>query len=345
MNTLFIVWSCLIGLILSENQVKNDIPVYWLNLKEMTNRRSAMESHLKAYGMKNNRRIEALTPQTCNLLMLESSCNRVGFKDIAIVCSHVNALYEALHDNSTTSMNSKYFILLEDDVRFTFHVDFEKLISLAPKDFGALQLMMSHKTSIETHWEKYHKDFETFTYRPRDSSTWSAQAVLYNKEVVRRYIDKAVKIDRNGKLGFKLINSFDYKAAATKELNSFKPAIASECLFADMFVYSMAHPSYILNIPSLNSDIHGINSSLHQAHVAYHVQGFAAIEQIQEDLTEGRYKLPSFLSLLPSDGNRSGTPTANMSHSMTWRTIAANNQVTASHGVPKSFNFHKKAER
>jgi GR25 family glycosyltransferase involved in LPS biosynthesis len=324
----FFVWLTGLYFVVAE---LSELPVYWLNLDVMTQRRSGMEAHLKEYGVKYHKRVSALTPQTCNLIMVESHCNRVGFKDIAIVCSHVNALYTALQDNSSFAKNSKYFMVLEDDVRFSFRVNIEKLISSAPSDFGALQLMMSHKTTIEQLWTKHTSTSETFTYRPRNSTIWSAQAIIYNKDVIRNYIDSAVKLDRQGRPGFKLINSFDYQKAAAGPPNRYKPAIASECLFADMFMYSVAHPSYILNVPILNSAPHGANSSLHQAHVAYHVQGFAAIEQIQEELQKGKHKMPEFLSLI-GDSSRSGGNNY-------WRDIAERNQVTASHGVPKKFNF------
>jgi hypothetical protein len=298
-----------------------------------------MEAHLKDYGIKYHKRVSALTPQTCNLLMVESHCNRVGFKDIAIVCSHVNALHIALHDNSSFAKNSKYIMILEDDVRFTYHVDTDKLILSAPPNFGALQLMMSHKTTIEQLWTKHTVTSEIFTYRPRNSTIWSAQAVIYNKDIIRSYIDSAVKLDRQGRAGFKLINSFDYQKAATGPPNRYKPAIASECLFADMFMYSVAHPSYILNIPILNSAPHGVNSSLHQAHVAYHVQGFAAIEQIQEDIQKGQHKMPDFISVIKK-GDSTGDKGDAGNY---WRDIAERNQVMASHGVPKKFNFKQQA--
>ena len=131
---------------------------------------------------------------------------------------------------------------------------------------------MSHKIHIKQHFERYSaspmNDKELFTYRPRNSTIWSAQAILYRKDAVRRFVESAVKKDHRGILGFKLLNSFDYHKFDTLHdnaegvkgpiiervaVNPYRPTIPSECLFADMFLYSVAHPTFILNVPLLNS--------------------------------------------------------------------------------------------
>jgi GR25 family glycosyltransferase involved in LPS biosynthesis len=91
-------------------------PVYYLNLDQHVQRRQAMEAHLSSLQLPYFKRVAALTPQTCNLLMVESPCFRVGPMDIAILCSHVNALYAALEDQHPSAKQSAYFLLLEDDV-------------------------------------------------------------------------------------------------------------------------------------------------------------------------------------------------------------------------------------
>ena len=80
--------------------VCSEIPIYWLNLDSMPDRAISISRHLTEYGFKYHRRITALTPKTCNLLMYECQCARVGINDIAILCSHLSALYIALNDNN-----------------------------------------------------------------------------------------------------------------------------------------------------------------------------------------------------------------------------------------------------
>jgi GR25 family glycosyltransferase involved in LPS biosynthesis len=328
------------------------IPVYWINLDFMKERRDSMTTHLNEVGFQNHKRITALTPQTCNLIMVDSNCNRVSTADVSIACSHVSAMHTALHDQAEAAKASKYFLVLEDDVRFKFKVDVEKLIASAPDDFGALQLMMSHKLQIEGAWNHYlwslndskdgHKRADYFIHRPRNSTVWSAQAVIYNKDIIRPFIERAVVADRNGLLGYKLVTSADYEKTNPAKINAYKPVIACACLFADMFVYAMAQPAYVLTVPFLNSAAQGVNSSYHQSHVVYHLQGFAKAQQIQNELAEDPALLPPFLTPLKAAQKETeqqlrGSPHSPAEKAVDWVDVAKRNPAHG-HGVPKRFN-------
>lgn len=304
----------------------------------MIERATLMKEHLDSYGVKHHKRIPGLTPDTCNLLMYECSCNRVSINDIAILCSHVNALYTALHDTSPTATQSEYFVIIEDDIRFQFRIEFDTLIAAAPNDFGALQLMMSRKQDVGEHWNRYlaassssRPQSAYFSYRPKNSTVWSAQAILYKKEAIRKFIDYAVVADRHGRRGFKLVNTFDYKVTPVNRFNNinrYRPSIFSDCIFADMFLYSMAHPTYILNIPIFNSHVLGMNSSCHQSHVKHHVHGFSRIQDIQNSLRSGDAPLPPFIKPLESMKFKNSN-TSYSFDSVNWRDIAAQNPLSA----------------
>lgn len=271
------------------------VPVYYINMDAHTARRDAIENHLAQLHVPYYRRIPALTSETCNLLMVESPCLRVNFLDVAIMCSHLQALHMALNDPDPLAQMSDYFLVLEDDVRFLWAIDFERLINQAPVGFGALQLMLSHRPHLEEVWERFMSTNgdELFTYRPRNSSVWSAQAILYRKDAIRSFVDAAVVRDRRGRVGFKMVNSFQYdkllekpaarpKAPLPSEvltINPFRPVVACECLFADMFLYAMARPAFMSTLPLLNSAAQGMKSTIHQNHVAFHIHGFLAAEE------------------------------------------------------------------
>eukprot|EP01039_Chlorochromonas_danica_P005774 gene5774-6359_t len=278
--------------------VSLDVPVYWLNLDERADRRESMSRHLSEIGVAYHRRVAALTAETCNLLLVDNFCS-IGNKVIATLCSHVNLLYEAVHDSTPAARNSPFFLVLEDDVRFLYHVDFKRLISLLPRSFGSVQLMMSHKLDIEQAWDIYRSSVgngsspspllashHLFTLRPRNVSTWSAQAILYRKDAIKQFLSVAVRADRLGKRAFVLSHSQDYARYPPNQLNPFRPTIGARCLYTDAFLYAMAQPSYVLNIPIFNSAKEGLNSSLHKDHVPYHVHGFAAIERITQEISE-----------------------------------------------------------
>jgi hypothetical protein len=282
---------------LSESTSPFSFPIYWINMDSNTERKLSMESHLNAINVVYHKRIEAKSPETCNLIMVETPCMRVKLKDIAVVCSHIHAIHTALHDPNPVAKRSSYFLVLEDDIRFQWKVDFSSLISMIPKGFGSVQLMMSHKPQIQEIFSIYNESVgkghpQYVVPRPRNASIWSAQAILYSKEIIRPIINKIVSFDRHKELGYKLVNSFKYDQ---RSINPYHPSIPCECLFSDMYLYAMAQPSYVLTVPLFNSGDAGLNSTMHQTHVVFHIRGFAEIEQVVESMKEKRLSLPSFL--------------------------------------------------
>ena len=320
-------------------------PIYYINMDDMPERARLMEVHLQELGLLGvSRRVAGLTTKTCNLIMVERMCKghkgRMGFEEIAILCSHVNAIRTAVLDPAPYAKSSRYALILEDDVRMSFRIDFGALVKQAPRDFGILQLMTSHVDDFETMWEKYANDTEAgaapgivtsggnataslhvpsthlhhgaedhahlynhklWTFRDRESTVWSAQAYLIDKEAFRGFVSAAVQPDRSGLLGFKLISQQDFKRPNDRD-NPYKPVIMSQCIFSDMFIYSVGQPAYILNAPIFNGAIVGHNSTynLHQKHVAFHVRGFFEIHKAQRLMAASPRLLPSFLSPLPA---------------------------------------------
>lgn len=339
-------WLLLLALILISSRSLLSTPVYYINMEDMPERARLMEKHLKELGLLGvSRRVAGLTTKTCNLIMVERMCKghkgRMGFEEIAILCSHVNAIRTAVLDSAPHAQSSRYALILEDDVRMSFRIDFGALVKQAPRDFGVLQLMTSHVDDFETMWEKYTNDTVTggaspgavgipganataphapsthlhhgaedqvhqynhklWTFRDRESTVWSAQAYLIDKEAFRGFVAAAVQPDRTGRLGFKLISQQDFKRPNDRD-NPYKPVIMSQCIFSDMFIYSVGQPAYILNAPIFNGAVVGHNSSynLHQKHVAFHVRGFFEIHKAQGLMAANPSLLPSFLSPLPA---------------------------------------------
>lgn len=309
------------------------IPIYYINMDDMHERAALMDSHLRDMGYSLVRRVSGFTPKTCNIIMLERICKghkgRMGFEEIGILCSHLNAIRIAVEDNAPSARSSKYALILEDDVRFSFSVNFQKLIEQAPQDFGVLQLMTSHRDDFEVLWEQYtgevnqsaeahahahfHKggdnqgaheadkyNHRLWTFRDRQSTVWSAQAYIINKDHYREFISAAVAKDRKGRMGFKIISLQDFNKK-NDHTNQFKPVIMSQCIFADMFIYSVGTPCYILNVPMLNGAIVGHNSTynLHNKHIAFHVRGFHEIFKAQEQIMSTSSMMPDFAKQLP----------------------------------------------
>jgi hypothetical protein len=207
-----------------DSVLRPTIPVYWINLDKDIERKRLMENHLNNdVKFPYQKRIPALIPTTTNLLMFEQECKRWSLSDVAILASHLKAIYTAIYDDipnrspngaNTTTTQSKYALILEDDIRFQYTIDFDALIASAPRNFGVLQLMTSHYDQIVGLWNSYRYRSEIWTYRRQDSSIWSAQAYLINKETFKQYVDVAVlrlqpPQDKHFELAFKIIQTFD----------------------------------------------------------------------------------------------------------------------------------------
>jgi hypothetical protein len=94
------------------------------------------------------------------LKILEKPCKRNTVRDIAVIMSHLSAMHTAIVYSNTSSRHSismldEFALIVEDDVRFLYEVDFQGLISTAPKPFGILQLSTSNVEAIKSLWGKY----------------------------------------------------------------------------------------------------------------------------------------------------------------------------------------------
>ena len=234
-----------------ETTTASNPPVYWINLAANVARRQYMETQFRTFGFQQNHRIEAISPNSTRfrLLKLQKPCKRNTDKDLACIMSHLTAIYHAVYDvsSSSTSMtkgrsNSDVALIMEDDVKMLFHINFTALIETAPKDFGILQLVTSNEEAVQTVWSTFKQTqpatptattrtniggnmsnsgvdwtkklwtrnlWTTLTRNKRFPLFWSTQAYLINKKVIKAFIDdviEATKDDGNSDVGWRLWN-------------------------------------------------------------------------------------------------------------------------------------------
>ena len=334
--------------------------VYYINQDVNKARREYTEMKLKLFGYKGHR-IEAVTPvsPSYNISVLHKPCKRNTLKDIAVILSHLTAMHRAIYDinnqhssdikqnklnskgkesdkkDETTSFGgpttfsspqaprmSDYALIIEDDVKFLFHVNFSALILSAPKDFGILQLTTSNLEAIDKLWSEYeenlmlvkanygklseplqkklfirkYEDYQsqkalwteslwsTVSKTGREALFWSTQAYLINKKNLKPFIDDVVTSEGNGSLSFKIINSFNKnKCRRTKKY----PCILANCLFADTYLYAGGGPTYVTRLPLFSGAAMALSSELHQEHVAVHKKGFDRIDAITTKIQNG----------------------------------------------------------
>jgi hypothetical protein len=102
-----------------------------------------MEKKLNSLGFKHER-IKGITPKSSrfNLASLQKPCKRNTKKDISAILSHLTAIHRAVYtdrisvERKSAIRMSDYALVIEDDVKFLFQVNYTALIESAPKDFG-----------------------------------------------------------------------------------------------------------------------------------------------------------------------------------------------------------------
>ncbi len=296
------------------------LPAYWINLDDNIDRRDYMNKNFEVFGHQlgigSNRRISAVKPDTeaFRITKLEKPCKRNTDGDLAIILSHLTAIYRAIKDTSPMAQHNPYALILEDDVEFHLKADLRKVIQSAPADFGVLQLTTTNTEALTTLWGKFEASgFSSFWTPNKWSDTtkngkytlyWGALGYVIQKKVVEPFIDRVVDVAADGSLSFKIINSFfPDKCIQTKD----RPCVLANCLFSDSYIYSAAGPTYVSHFPILTSGKNmGLNSTAHQTHVPAHIEAFQEIQK----LLDGMRATPHYAKCKKKGHDTAGKPKA-----------------------------------
>lgn len=225
-------------------------------------------------------------------------------KEIGCTTSHLMAMRDAIY--STTS-NSRYAIIIEDDVKFPFDVDYEALANTAPPGFGILQLFNSNKQSMVYSWGEYLKKGKLW-HRSEKLIFWSTCAYMIDRAVMKPVIDKVV-YELNGWQHYKVIagisgpcaprecciNGTDTRWGYYGTFVHSPPCVEAAYGYqADSFLYAMA-TTYMLGIPLISNGIGGHASTFHQDHVeSLHREAFKKQRQIINEMLSGKANPPEF---------------------------------------------------
>jgi len=219
--------------------------VYWINMNESLDRRIHMENHLSQIWAFHNR-VRAVTSSELDIPVILSDyekcvihdefnlkrnyygnrsawhssgkeknihllelCGRPvnRLKELAGLVSHLIAAYNAIHSPS----ESKYALILEDDVKLKFRINITSLALSAPKDFAVLQLLISNENVINLLWKKYQTSNGKYLWHsrrirgPKHLDSWCAGAYLINKDFLRPFLDQIIFPLEDGSLEMKII--------------------------------------------------------------------------------------------------------------------------------------------
>lgn len=296
-----------------------------------------MQKQLKYYGLDARNRVRAYTPNHIYIpefLMQPADCNTLGeeglkqsfqmypvrkqqrfivkslcgrkknsMKDLAVTLSHLWAIRTAIYDEK--QQHNNYALILEDDLQFSFGVDFAGLIESAPKDFAVLQLITSNVYSINNLWKVYRRHKLLWVKRTEKDDYWCAGAYIINKQALKPTIDSIFeKGDHSGFWKIHIIAGYERPCEPTYCCKNHRLLTDSHCVNSakgyqsDSFVYSLAYDkTYMLTVPMVTGAKYGNDSTLHQDHVVnFHVNAFHRINELVAELSSGdRQRIPSFL--------------------------------------------------
>lgn len=229
-------------------------------------------------------------------------------KELGCTTSHLLAMKMAIYSKTA---KSRYALIIEDDVKLPFDVDFEALAESAPKGFGILQLFNSNKVTMLHTWKRYVADNTKLWYRSENLKYWSTCGYLIDREVLKPIVD-AVAYEKDGWQVFKVIAGINGPCAPKgccvngsdtrwgywgKDVQF---VADSPCVFAgygfqaDSFLYAMA-PTYMLSVPLIANGKGGNASTFHQDHVELlHRAAFKQQRQIINDMVRGHVPPPLF---------------------------------------------------
>ena len=171
------------------------IDVYWINTDQSKDRRISMHEMFHTYGLRNTRRISAVTkpkihiPSSLNVtggciaisdiekqqeiqrmqsirnerrhnnqtVMLSSICGSLTERaDFSVLGCTLSHMVVMYHAiHDETSQEKEYALILEDDIQLIYEIDFKSLIATAPKDFAILQLVTSNKNVLNATWSHF----------------------------------------------------------------------------------------------------------------------------------------------------------------------------------------------
>lgn len=315
----------------SSHQIRANLTFFWINLDSNPERKKYMEYLFSKHHIASHFRVPAVEPsqpEYKQLQRLEKPCGRNTPRDIAVILSHLKAIYSAVYFDSFHP-DSEYAVILEDDVKFLYSMNFTALLETAPKDFTILQLTTSNPQALDSLWKKYSEkpnyksseakeakissnqerfwhltDWKETTKNKKTYLYWSAQAYIIHKQrILEVFLQYVLRTAGNSTLiPFTPINHLQYlivngffqeKCTLTRR----RPCILSNCLFSDSYIYAGGKPTYVSTIPLLTGAKVGLNSTIHQLEVDNHKEGFQKIKQITENLKNNIDHLehPSFL--------------------------------------------------
>jgi len=131
-----------------------------------------------------------------------------SLRELALTVSHLIAIYSAI----TAPNNHPYALITEDDIQFSFDINFNAIAATAPKDFAALQLLTSNHVVVESLWSKYVDEKSIWVKKKKEGlihlDHWCTGAYLIKKSVMKKALKHIVYVRPDGVMEVKIIAGY-----------------------------------------------------------------------------------------------------------------------------------------
>ena len=241
---------------------------YWINVDNAIDRRNFMENQFKERNIE-NKRVSAITPEKLPEILEDKppyfcgyiECRQNGAKDCpieySVLCSHLKAIKEGYEDGND------FFVICEDDIYFTYKLDFTKIIKNIPLGFDIFQMMVISSGHTDFFYNNFYlNDIKMIKYTP---ITPSAGFYLISRKGAKQILDKYLNYENN-KFNF---NNCDFLK------------------LADVLIYQSANScvsTFPFSIPNIN-----FKSQIHEQHFEAHKLAYDKIKEIYDNHLENKH--------------------------------------------------------
>ena len=241
---------------------------YWINVDNAIDRRNFMENQFKERNIE-NKRVSAITPEKLPEILEDKppyfcgyiECRQNGAKDCpieySVLCSHLKAIKEGYEDGND------FFVICEDDIYFTYKLDFTKIIKSIPLGFDIFQMMVISNGHTDFFYNNFYlNDIKMIKYTP---ITPSAGFYLISRKGAKQILDKYLNYENN-KFNF---NNCDFLK------------------LADVLIYQSANScvsTFPFSIPNIN-----FKSQIHEQHFEAHKLAYDKIKEIYDNHLENKH--------------------------------------------------------
>jgi GR25 family glycosyltransferase involved in LPS biosynthesis len=122
-------------------EIIGNIPIYWINLENSTDRKIILENHFEDYGILNQKRVNAINSLSPEIEKYKMN-TKISSNELACTLSHIKAIQQAYDDGCENA------IIIEDDANFNYILYQTASISDLANQYNKFELIQLCQTVL-----------------------------------------------------------------------------------------------------------------------------------------------------------------------------------------------------